>query len=66
MAKYESPYAKPKVPLAPQVGLGTTPQVRPSTAPDPNMLGTGMAAQAGKDLKGRKSRIDRAIEEATR
>lgn len=33
--------------------------------PKPNWLGAGMASDAGKKLKGRKSRIDSAVSSAT-
>ncbi len=33
--------------------------------PTPGMLGKGMAAKAGKALKGRKSKMEEEIEKAT-
>lgn len=63
--KYHSPYAAPEPapvmpvsPVRPVKPLPGTPSVNPS------VLGAGIAAQAGQALKGRKSAIDRAIEEA--
>lgn len=56
--KYDSPYAKPAAP--PAVPMKPT-RVQP---PSPSILGSGMAANAGKALKGRRPRIDKAIEEA--
>ena len=34
------------------------------TRPAPEMLGTGTASKAGRQLQGRKGRLDKAIEEA--
>lgn len=62
--KYESPYAAK--PAAPPPAASPVAPMKPTRVqpPSPSILGSGMAANAGKALKSRKSRIDKAIEDA--